>query len=233
MKAYRGSPGILQVAGLACGFLQAGRSGPFPSARPAQAAATRPAGGQYAKGGASAGSHRPAGRPWHAPEAGPRPGYEVELTEVRTPRPGLVDPGLRGDRPRRPAVQRTPGHRRSGVRPRPARQRGTRPGQNPGLMRNGCPHGRAPKVTHEGCPCAEPAGPPACRHARRQPNRGRQRRHDRRRSHRGCQADAASARPTPSGANPIARDVPCRQVDLTEARTEWPGSPPSTDCRSW
>ena len=37
------------------------------------------------------------------------------------PRPGLVDPGLRGDRPRQPAAQHTPGHRRARVRPGPAR----------------------------------------------------------------------------------------------------------------
>jgi hypothetical protein len=52
-------------------------------------------------------------------------------------------------RPRRSAPQRTPGHRRARVRPDPAR-RGWNPAQtNPGPTRNGCPHGRAPKVTPE------------------------------------------------------------------------------------
>jgi len=43
-------------------------------------------------------------------------------------RPGLVDPGLRGDRPSRSAPQRIAGHRGARVRPAPARWRGTRPG---------------------------------------------------------------------------------------------------------
>src|SRR6266536_3277744 len=42
--------------------------------------------------------------------------------------PGLVDPGIRGDRPRRAAPHRTRGHRRARVRPGPARWRGTWPG---------------------------------------------------------------------------------------------------------
>ena len=48
VKVYRGSPGILEVAGRARGRMQFGRSGPFRSARPAPAAATRPAGIRYA-----------------------------------------------------------------------------------------------------------------------------------------------------------------------------------------
>ncbi len=38
----------------------------FPAARPAPAAATRPAGSRSARNGASAGSRWPAGRPRHA-----------------------------------------------------------------------------------------------------------------------------------------------------------------------
>src|SRR5208283_4061360 len=60
VKAYRGSPGILEVAGRARGRLRPGRSGPFPSARPARTAPARPAGDRYAKGDASAGSGWPA-----------------------------------------------------------------------------------------------------------------------------------------------------------------------------
>jgi hypothetical protein len=71
-------------------------------------------------------------------------------------------------------------------------------------MRNGCPYGRAPKVMPECCSCAESADPPVCRRARRQPNRGSRRRHDRRRSHRSCQANAASARSKPSTVDQLA-----------------------------
>jgi hypothetical protein len=42
-------------------------------------------------------------------------------------RPGLVDPGIRGDWPCRSTPQRTPGHRRARIRPRPAQRCGTRP----------------------------------------------------------------------------------------------------------
>ena len=45
VKAYRGSPGILEVAGRARAW-SPGRSGPFPSARSAPAAARQPAGGR-------------------------------------------------------------------------------------------------------------------------------------------------------------------------------------------
>ena len=84
VKAYRGSPGILQVPGRARGRLQAGTSGPFPAARPAPAAATRPAGSQSAKGGASAGSRWPAEAAARGPGPGRQPRYAVELTEIRT-----------------------------------------------------------------------------------------------------------------------------------------------------
>jgi hypothetical protein len=49
VKAYRGSPGILEVAGRARGRMESWQKWSFPLARPA--------GGRYAKDGASAGSH--------------------------------------------------------------------------------------------------------------------------------------------------------------------------------
>ena len=55
------------------------------SARSARTAVTRPAGGRYARGGASPGSHWPAGRSWRPPQGlGGEPRCEAELTEVRT-----------------------------------------------------------------------------------------------------------------------------------------------------
>ena len=47
---------------------------------------TRPAGGRYARGGASTGSPSPAGQiVAQAPRGGREPKCEVELTEIRTP----------------------------------------------------------------------------------------------------------------------------------------------------
>jgi hypothetical protein len=104
VKAYRGSRGILQVPGRARGRLEAWQKWSF-ACRPLRPDSADPAGWQpvrkrrrisrfsRASGPAAARAPVPGGEPWCA----------VELTEVRTPRPGLVDPGLRGDRPRRPA----------------------------------------------------------------------------------------------------------------------------------
>ncbi len=46
VKVYRGSPGMLEVAGAPAGGWSSGRNGPFPSARSAPAVVTRPAGGR-------------------------------------------------------------------------------------------------------------------------------------------------------------------------------------------
>jgi hypothetical protein len=70
VKVYCGSPGMLEVAGRAAGRWSPGRSGRFPSAHTASTAPARPTGGQFARGGGSAGSHRPAGRWWRSPGAG-------------------------------------------------------------------------------------------------------------------------------------------------------------------
>jgi hypothetical protein len=68
VKAYRGSPGIPQVPGRARGRMESWQKWSFPFSPLRPAAAARPAGGRYAKGGASAGSHRPADRSWQAPK---------------------------------------------------------------------------------------------------------------------------------------------------------------------
>ena len=86
VKAYRGSPGILEVPGRARGRLECWQKWSFPRqpAPPGQRS-PGPAGGRYAKGGGSAGSRWPAGQVV-APALGPgrEPRCEVELTEVRT-----------------------------------------------------------------------------------------------------------------------------------------------------
>ena len=129
VKAYRGSPGILEVAGRARGRLQSWQKWSFPFSPPRQDSGD-PAGWRTVRKRRRISRFSGASGQIVAPAPGPggEPRCEVELTEVRTPRPGLVDPGLRGDRPGRSAPQRTPGHRGAGVRPGPARWRGTRPG---------------------------------------------------------------------------------------------------------
>src|SRR5580704_14157400 len=91
----------------------------------------QPGAGRLAAGAQTA-AHQPVliGR---RPDRGARSGSERPATVRRGthggPRewPALVDRGVRGDRPRRSASQRTPGHRGARVRPSSAR-RGTGPG---------------------------------------------------------------------------------------------------------
>ncbi len=128
VKGYRGSPGMLEVAGRARGRLESLQKWSFPLSPPRQDSAG-PAGWtpvrkrrrisrfSLADGQIAA----------CAPGLGGEPYCEVELTEIRA-WPRLVDPGLRGNRPRHPAPQRIGGHRRARVRPGPARWCGTRPG---------------------------------------------------------------------------------------------------------
>src|ERR1039457_1184676 len=101
VKVYRGSPGILEVAGRARGRLESWQKWSFPFSPPGPDRGARPGAGPAA--GVRGGTHR-----------------DPHLW------PGLVVPRLRGDRPRRPAPQRTAGHRRARVRPGPARGHGTR-----------------------------------------------------------------------------------------------------------
>ena len=69
VKAYRGSPGVLDVAARACGQLEYWRKWSFPDRRPAGTALRRPGRRRCASSGASAGSRWAAGRWWYA---GPR-----------------------------------------------------------------------------------------------------------------------------------------------------------------
>ena len=128
VKAYHGSPGILEVAGRARGRLESWQKWSFPFSPPRQDSGD-PAGWRTVRKRRRISRFSLAsGRSWHPPRG--RAAAAVRGGTHRGPhaRPGLVDPGLRGDRPRRSAPQRTPGHRGAGVRPGPARWRGTRPG---------------------------------------------------------------------------------------------------------
>ena len=129
VKAYRGSPGILEVPGRARGRMESWQKWSFPCSPLSQHSAS-PAGWRPVRKRRRISQFPLASgqREARAPGLGRQPRCEVELTEVRTLRPGLVDPGLRGDRPRRSAPRRTPGHRRARVRPGAARGCGTWPG---------------------------------------------------------------------------------------------------------
>ena len=147
VKAYRGSPGILAVAGRARGRMEFWQKWSFPftppspgSAVPSRlAAGTQEAADQPVLTGQRAGR---GARPGAGPGAGMRSGTH------RSPhrRPGLVDAGVRGDRPRRicsAAVLRLP-PRSCSPTPCPVRNWGQ---MNPGPMRSGWASGRAPAVT--------------------------------------------------------------------------------------
>ena len=133
VKVYRGSPGILEVAGRAHGRMEAWQKWSF--ALPAQPRQRRPtrldAGAQEAAhqpvliGQRADGSARPGAGPAAAVRSGTHRGPH--------PWPALVDAGLRGDRPRPSSAQRTPGHCRARVRPGPARRGATRHGSIPVL----------------------------------------------------------------------------------------------------
>jgi hypothetical protein len=70
MKVYRGSPGILEVAGRARGRLEIWQKWPLALHPLRPGSGEGPAGDRYASGGGSAGSHSPAGRSWRMPSSG-------------------------------------------------------------------------------------------------------------------------------------------------------------------
>ena len=85
VKAYRGSPGILQVAGRARGRMQAWQKWSFPCSPPRPGSAD-PAGWQPVRKKRRISRFSLASRPIVArdPERGQQPRCEAELTEVRT-----------------------------------------------------------------------------------------------------------------------------------------------------
>ncbi len=129
VKAYRGSPGILEVAGRARGRMESWQKWSFPfsplSPGSGEAPGWRPLRKRRRISRFPLASGQIRARRGAGPAAAVRGGTD------RGPHkwPGLVDPGVRGDRPRRSAAQRTPGHRRARVRPRSARWGGTRHGR--------------------------------------------------------------------------------------------------------
>ena len=159
VKAYRGSPGILQ-AGRARGRMQFWQKWSFPFTRPAPAAPARPAGGRYARGGGSAGSCWPAGRSWRAPRGRGR------SRDARWNSPKSIPAARTGGRwgSRRPApricsaAHSRPPPRSCSPTPCPVWNWAR---MNPGPMRSGSASGQAPAATpaREGCPAGKPAGP--------------------------------------------------------------------------
>jgi hypothetical protein len=121
VKTYRGSPGILEVAGRARGRMESWQKWSFPLS-PFSPGSGDPAGWRpVRKRRRISRFSLPAGRSWHAPQGRAR-SHGASGTHRGLHRwPGLVDPGIRGDRPRRSAPQRSHGHRRARVRPSPAR----------------------------------------------------------------------------------------------------------------
>ena len=75
VKAYRGSPGILKVAGRARGRMESWQKWSFPCSP--LSPGPRPAGGWYARGGASAGS------PWPADSVRRAPGSWASSRDAR------------------------------------------------------------------------------------------------------------------------------------------------------
>ena len=164
VKMYHGSPGILEVAGRARGRMESWQKWSFPLSPPSQDSAGPPAGGRYARGGGSAGSHGPAGRSrpalWGgASTRGARWNSPRSARLVRTGGPWAS---------RRPAPPIcSAANLRPPLRscsPRPCRVGWSPARMTPGPMRDGCASVRAPRVTltPEGCPCAGPAGSPVC-----------------------------------------------------------------------
>ena len=129
VKVYRGSPGILEVAGRARGRMESWQKWSFPFRPPGQDRGD-PAGWR---------SVRKRRRiSWFSlvngqivaqvPGPGQQPRCEVELTEVRTRGQDWWTLGFEATGPADLLHERTPGHRRARVRPGPARWCGTRPG---------------------------------------------------------------------------------------------------------
>ena len=85
VKAYRGSPGILEVGGRACGRMESWQKWSFPFSPPT-ADSSHPAGWRpVAKRRRIARFSLASGRiAAHAPGLGPEPGCGAELTDVRT-----------------------------------------------------------------------------------------------------------------------------------------------------
>jgi hypothetical protein len=164
VKAYRGSPGILKVTGCARGRLESWQKWSFPFSPPSPGggapAGWRPVRKKRRISRFSSASGQIRAR---APRLGRQQGCEVN-----SPRSAQA---ARTGGPwdsRRPAPQACsaancrPPPRWCSPRPCPVVWNPAR--MNPGPTRNGCPSGRAARMTPtpDDCPSAEPAGPPFC-----------------------------------------------------------------------
>ena len=147
VKAYRGSPGILEVAGRARGRLESWQKWSFPFSPPRQDSGNPAGWRRSARGGASAGSQGPAGRSWHPPR-----GWAASRgARWNSPRstPVARTGGPWASRPPAPpicsAANSRPPRRWCSPRPYPVVWNPAR--MNPGPTRSGCADGRAPTVT--------------------------------------------------------------------------------------
>jgi len=110
VKVYRGNQGILEVAGRARGHVESWQKWSFLCGQLSQASGG-PAGWRLVSKTrrisrvSLTGGHTRAG----VPGLGEGPRCEVELTEVHVSGEVWWTPGIRGDRPRQPAPQRTRG----------------------------------------------------------------------------------------------------------------------------
>ncbi len=158
VKVYRDSPGILEVAGRARGRLESWQKWSFRSARPAPIAASGPAGVRYARGGASAGSPRPAARSWRASRgrASSRSAGWNSPRSACVARTGGPSASRRAAPPGCSATNCRPPPRSCSPRPCPG---ACNPApMTPGPLRSGCASSRVPEVT----PASETVPPRAC-----------------------------------------------------------------------
>ena len=156
VKVYRGSQGILDLAGRARGRMESWQKWSFPFSPPRQDSAGRRAGDRYARGGESAGSHGPARRSRRAP-LGWAASRGARWSSPRSARAGRTGGPWASRQPVPPicsAASSRPPPRWCSPRPCPVAWNPAR--MNPGPTRSGCACGRVPRVTPtpEGCPAA-------------------------------------------------------------------------------
>ena len=139
VKVYRGSPGILEVAGRARGRLEAWQKWSFPFS-PLRPHSGDPAGWRPVRKRRRITRFSLASGPIVAPAPGlgGEPQCEVELTEVRTRGQDWWTLGFEATGPPEPAPQRTRGRRRAVCSPRPCPVTWNPARMNPGPTRNGC-----------------------------------------------------------------------------------------------
>ena len=158
VKAYRGSPGILEVAGRARGRMEAWQKWSFPVS-PLRQDSGDPVGWRPVRKRRRISRFSLASAPVAAPVPGlgQEPRCEVELTEVRTRGQDWWSLGFEATGPAdllHSALEAT-----AALVFAQAMPGGVDPAwMNPDPTRSGCARGRAPRVTPKGCPSAESTG---------------------------------------------------------------------------